>query len=182
VTTKLPGGQRRPMTVTAEQVKWRTGYCILELNELTTLTVDVAQILASHKCALYLNGLTDINDEAAEALAKYSDILHLDGLITLSEKAAVALGSRPCSDVKGQRSLSLASLNTLSPRLASALVTHKGELSLNGLSVLTDEAAKVLSTYNGDALRLYGLVTLSDEAAKALKANPRIHLPRQFHQ
>jgi hypothetical protein len=45
----------------------------------------------------------------------------------------------------------------------------KGDwIQLNGLTTLTDEAAKALAQFKGSYLELHGLTTLSDEAAKAL--------------
>ena len=47
------------------------------------------------------------------------------------------------------------------------------------MTTLSEGAAKALARHEGD-LHLYGLTTLSDEAAKALRANPKISLPKKF--
>ena len=64
--------------------------------------------------------------------------------------------------------LHLDGLTTLSDEAAKALAQHKGTLYLNGLTTLSDEAATALAQHEGRSLSLPGLTTLSDEAAKAL--------------
>jgi hypothetical protein len=56
----------------------------------------------------------------------------------------------------------------LSDEAAQALARHTRDLSLNGLTTLSAEAAKALSQHRALGLRLNGLTTLSEEAAKAL--------------
>ena len=51
----------------------------------------------------------------------------------------------------------------------------------NEIKTLTVDQAKELSTHRG-WLYLNGLTTLSDEAAKALGANPKVRLPKQFRR
>ena len=75
--------------------------------------------------------------------------------------------------------LSLDGLTTLSDEAAKALAEFKGPLHLGGLTTLSDEAAKALAQHKG-GLVLDGLTTLSDEAVAALRANPKIQLPRKF--
>ena len=64
--------------------------------------------------------------------------------------------------------LDLQGLTTLSDEAAKALAQHEGWLDLNGLTTLSDEAAKALAQHKGENLLLNGLTTLSDEATKAL--------------
>ena len=61
------------------------------------------------------------------------------------------------------------------------MAQHEDWLLLNGLTTLSDEAAKALAQHRG-WLSLNGLTTLSDEAAKALRANPDISLPPKFQR
>jgi hypothetical protein len=51
----------------------------------------------------------------------------------------------------------------------------------NAIKSLTVEQAKALSQHEGH-LSLNGLTTLTDEAAKALRSNPDIGLPDKFKQ
>lgn len=67
-----------------------------------------------------------------------------------------------------QRLRSSATLKEISLQEAMLLAGHKGEVCLDGLATLSDEAAKALAQYQGGYLSLSGLSTLSDEAAKAL--------------
>ena len=56
----------------------------------------------------------------------------------------------------------------LTPRVAQLLSTHKGDLSLNGITTLSDTAAQALAAHKGRYLYLRGITTLSDTAAQAL--------------
>jgi len=63
--------------------------------------------------------------------------------------------------------LALNGLTSLSDEAAKALGHHTGTLTLDGLTTLSDKAAKALGKHKG-TLHLSGLTTLTDEGAKAL--------------
>ena len=144
------------------------------------------------------NSFTEIEDEAADYLSKKIKVLtlYLDGLTSLSDVAAAAFGKLDCcggpnfslhlnglktiSDMglkslaKFEGSLSLGGLRELSDASATALVSHKGgRLWLDGLTSLTESAAKILSAYykgknSGEFLSFGALAEASDETLKEL--------------
>jgi hypothetical protein len=95
-----------------------------------------------------------------------------DEIKTLTVEMAHALAQH-----KGQ--LSLDGLTTISDAAVKALAQHEGPLELGGLTTLSDEAAKALAQHKGP-LYLSSRTTLSDEAAAELRSNPEIHLPAKF--
>ena len=123
--------------------------------------------------SLYLNGLTSLSDVAAAALGKLdccgcpNFYLYLDGVKAISDAGLRSLA-------KFEGSLSLGGLNQLSDEGARALVSHKGgRLWLNGLTSLTESAAKILSAYykgknSGEFLSFGALAEASDETLKEL--------------
>ena len=174
---------------TAEALGQHKGY--LHLNGLTKISDETARALARHKGELSLNGLTSISDETTKVLAQHSGgRLHLKGLTTLSPEAARALAQRkgggPMFSVylDGLTTLSveaaaalaeahphnwnghLPGIKTVSDDVARALAKRQHGLSLEGLTTISDEAAKVLLPKIGG--RLPGLTSLSPEAAKML--------------
>ena len=149
--------------------------CLLSLNRLTTLSVEVADALGKWYgmssnpvdrafSSLSLDGLTTLSVEVANAIANWKGTtLSFNGLTTLSVEAADAL-----ANWKGS-SLSLYGLTALSVEVADALVKWKGDsLDLNGLTTLSVETADALANWDGTHLSLDGLTTLSVEAADAL--------------
>ena len=149
--------------------------CLLSLNRLTTLSVEVADALGKWYgmssnpvdrafSSLSLDGLTTLSVEVANAIANWKGTtLSFNGLTTLSVEAADALANWEGS------SLSLYGLTALSVEVADALVKWKGcSLDLNGLTTLSVETADALANWDGTHLSLDGLTTLSVEAADAL--------------
>ena len=100
----------------------------------------------------------------AKETLEWSNCLPLNGLKKLDSDVAQALAGYS----KGP--LVLNGLTSLSDEAAKALAQHKGSLYLNGLTTLSDEAATALAQYEG-RLELNGLTTLSAEAATALAAS-----------
>ena len=163
----------------------------LHLNGLTKLSDESAAALAHHNGELSLNGLTSLSDEAAKALVRHtggrlylngvttlstvavqalsqrkgggpSNQLRLDGLTALSAEAAVALAGMHGHQWDGR----LPNIKTLSDDVAQSLAKREGSYTLEGLTALTDEAAKVLGPkLNG---RFPALKSLSPEVAKGL--------------
>lgn len=62
---------------------------------------------------------------------------------------------------------------------AKAFAGHEGELRLDGLKEITDEAAAALAPAPGP-VSLAGLAQASPAAVTALKANPKIALPAKL--
>ena len=146
----------------------------LALDGLTTLSAEVAEVLAESRSELHLDGLTTLSVEAAAALARHAGpVLSLDGLTTLSAEAAAALAEH-----RGEQ-LYLNGLTGLADETVVTLAGHRGKyLSLDGLTRLSGETAKALAERQG-GISFDGVTTLTVEAAKAL-ASARTwdgHLP-----
>lgn len=143
-------------------------YGELSLNGLTSLSEEAAKSLAKHTGGrLYLNGVTTLSTPAVQALAQRkgggpSNQLRLDGLTSLTAEAATALAGMHPHQWDGR----LPSLKTLPEEVARALTGREGGLALEGLTTLSDGAARVLGPkLNG---RLPALQALSPELARAL--------------
>ncbi len=184
---------------TAEALAQQKGQ--LHLDGLTALTPEAARALARHYGELSLNGLTSLSDEAGVALAKHTGgRLYLKGLKSLSTEVGKALAQRKgggpthkvCLDglesltVEAAAALAethghnwdgrLPALKTVPVDVARALAKRQGGLSLEGLTSLSEEAAKVLGGKLGG--NLPRLTSLTVESAKAI-AGP---VPGQFHR
>ena len=162
----------------------------LFLNNLTQLDKATAKSLAKHKGTLHLDGLSILRDDTLEELAKHQgNYLSLAGLTCLSDKAAKALakykgflsirGITSFYDWEGHVALAnkianqkgdlfLDALVILEKQPAKSLAKNHGFLSLNRLSVMSDEVSEELAKHQGDYLSLAGLTSLSDKATKAL--------------
>jgi len=152
------------------------------------LTPALARELARYRGRLSIVGLRgELSPEAAAALQAYrgpSIVFSGPAIDRPSPETAVELAKIPvkldlplrvldsvplAEKLAGQSSLSLNDLTVLSDEAAKALARHTRDLSLNGLTTLSAEAAKALARHQAAlGLRLNGLTTLSEEAAKAL--------------
>ena len=145
----------------------------LSLNGLTSLSAEVAAVLAGHEGRLSMNGLQELSEEAATALEQHKGRLVLNGLTSLPARVARSLvvaqpGRSPTGlPVVG---LELNGVKELSPEAAAAFSDYKHSVSLNGLQQISDEAAGELAKVGG-LLSLDGLTTLSDKAAEALSGH-----------
>lgn len=173
----------------------------LHLDGLTVLSPEGARALARHHGELSLNGLTSLSDEAGVALAKHTGgRLYLKGLKSLSTEVGKALAQRKgggpthkvCLDglesltVEAAAALAethghnwdgrLPAMKNIPEDVARALAKRQGGLSLEGLTSLSDEAAKALGGKLGG--NLPRLTSLTVESAKAI-AGP---VPGQFHR
>jgi hypothetical protein len=135
----------------------------LVIKNPTTISDDVAEVLAQFPLGLDLIGVSTLSESALETLArKPAGHLRLGGLKSLSDKAAKAL-SQNRSPV-----MVLDSVPAISDKAAALLAQHPGTLlSLKGLKKLSVPAAKALSSYEGD-LHLDGLIELTPELAETL--------------
>lgn len=156
-------------------------------DSLTSLSPEVATVLAEVKTPLSFNGLTDLSPETAAALAKHPPNqqkgfghLRLNGIKRLSPEASEALATH-------EGKVLLYALERLdSIPLAQKLAREEGELRL-GLTELTPEIAAELAKNKGtmnfrpggygridraaSVLRLDGIEMLSPETAEALAAH-----------
>ena len=145
----------------------------LHLNGLTKLTDESAAALARHYGELSLNGLMSLSEEAATALFRQSGgRLYLNGVATLSPEAARALSQRKGGAQAGP--VQLHGLTSLSPEAAAALAGlhgHQWDGRLPNIKTLSDDVAQAFAKREG-GLALEGLTALSDEAARVL--GPRL--------
>ena len=138
----------------------------LHLDGLTTLSPEAAAALAEmsgHKWNGQLPRFTTVPDDVARALAKEgSNLRSMPGLTAISDEAARLLVPR----IGGN----LPALKSLSTELAKALALSRDHLVLNGVTTLSDEAAKALTekAIGRNVLYLNGLTSLSPVAAKAI--------------
>ena len=138
----------------------------LSLNAITNLSDNAASALAMHQGDLSLNAITNLSDNGASALAMHQGDLHLGGLTNLSDSPGhIKLAEKLA---KSSGFLYLDNLSELSLAAADALTKQQGDLSLNAITNLSDNAAAILAMYQGSSLSLKGLTTLSDNAGATL--------------
>jgi len=158
----------------------------LDLNDLTTLSVESAEAIARHRMGtILLDGLTTLSAQQAEVLARHRGrCLSLRGLQSLSEDAATQLANyRGALLLDGVTHLpdgtitvlarcagplSLCGLTSLSTTGARALASRSVPgLPLDGLAEVSVDVAAELANHRGP-LRLNGLSSLSTDVARAL--------------
>lgn len=108
----------------------------LELDQISTLSVEAAHVLARQKGSLSLNGLKKLSPELAAALANH-----------------------------GGRQLFLNGLTEIDPDVAERLANYKQSLRLSGLQELTDQVCGAFRDFEGDWLVFGGLTKLSSHQA-----------------
>lgn len=127
---------------------------VQSLTELRDEHVEEAERFASLESELDFCHLRELSELAAEALAKHRGNLRLDHLAALPEGVAMAL-SRHCG-----YQLSLNGLSELSDSSFSALCRYDGVLSLNGLGSVSPAQCDVLRhNHRLPNLRLEGLLS-----------------------
>jgi hypothetical protein len=156
----------------------------LELNGLTSLSVNAAQAFSKHAGTLCLNGLNELSDNAAEYLSNHVGVLELRGLVSLSEIAVENLfghtgkiilsDSIILSDTSRQRLSERETYSWANNTNFSNLELDKTDAPKNGiinmdhLTFLSDQEASDISSQNGRTLRLNGLTELTEVAADLL--------------
>ncbi len=138
---------------------------VLRLDNIESLTPEVAEALANHEGVLVLNGLSSLLPAVATSLAKRVG----------NSNAVRANGSSVTSKRTG--TLVLNRLESLSPESAAALAAFTGELVLKAITELTPDTAAALAMHPG-RLHLTGLTKLSPETHTALQAHKNLLLPR----
>ena len=144
-------------------------------REIETLTVEQAETLVGREqWSLYLDGLTTLSPDVAKILAQVKGQISLNGLTTLSKETAKELAA-PIQEQHRSRSLSLNGLSTLTPAVAEELVKIKGQLNLRGLKVVSPELAAILITHHSFKGGDFGLESISPDLARVL-ARSESHL------
>lgn len=138
---------------------------VLRLDNLESLTPEVAEALANHEGVLVLNGLSILPPAVATSLAKRVG----------NSNAVRSNGSSVTSKRTG--TLVLNGLENLSPESATALAAFTGELVLKAITELTPDTAAALAKHPG-RLHLTGLTKLGSKTHTALKAHKNLLLPR----
>ena len=131
----------------------------LSLNGLAHLPLKVALGLSQHSAELYLNGLRELEPQPTAVICRHRGHLHLNGLTSLSEIVATHL-----SLFRGR--LHLHGLPSLSDQAAEAFGGRVGHLCVPGIARLSARQADLLSGHHG-ALHL-GSIRLDDATAYAL--------------
>ena len=138
----------------------------IQLNGLKSISTDVALSLSkNHNGAIWINGIVDLSEDVASTLIHNTGWLYLDGLPTLSNEVLSSFS-------KFKHGLSLNGLTQLTDNDAKLLIKNKNSpyplgLELNGLTALTLPTAIELAKYPGD-LHLGGITNLKDDVAEVL--------------
>jgi beta-lactamase regulating signal transducer with metallopeptidase domain len=137
----------------------------LRYNGLTTLSPDVARELSKFSGGgLKLDGVTAIDADTARALAGF----HKDGCEAPDRKECAGANSS-CPHCTA--SLSLNGLTTLSEEAARELATFEGQqLGLSGLPALSAGAAAALARFQGETLLLRNARNMPAAALDAIRA------------
>jgi hypothetical protein len=138
---------------------------VLRLDNIESLTPEVAEALANHERALIINGLSSLLPAVATSLATRVG----------NSNAVRANGSSVTS--KRTSTLVLNGLENLSLESATALAAFTGELVLKPITEVNPDTAAALARHKG-RLHLTGLTKLSPGTHTALPAHANILLPR----
>jgi len=161
------------------------------LPNLTSLTPDVAEVLAKHEGPfLDLDSLTVISPEVAKSLATFEGELSLTGLIEISKEAGALLAAKTggriylptnfrgtttgAAAIVQQKGKWVApdKIKHLEPALADVLAQSEGVLSLSSITNISNEVAQSLATRTGEMLCLDGLTELSPDVAELIAGRP----------
>jgi hypothetical protein len=131
-------------------------------NELTSINVSIAMILAKSGKNIYLKNLASISDEVAEILSNSKgEMLTLHCLTSITDETAKSLA-------KYDGTLFLDGLTSISDQSAEALAKSKGNFHI-GITSISNRAAEFLSKSGGEYITFSGLTSISShEAAKSL--------------
>ncbi len=170
-------GLKSVSDATAEALGQHKGQ--LHLDGLTKVSGGQAKSLARHYGELSLNGLTSLSDEAGVAFAKHTGgRLYLKGVKTLSTEVGKALAQRKGAGPSNK--VCLDGVESLTVGAAEALAEthgHNWDGRLPAMKTIPQDVARALAKRQG-GLSLEGLTSLSDEAAKEVGGKLGGHLPR----
>jgi hypothetical protein len=174
----------------------------LSLNNLRHLSRSVAWSLGRHDGELSLSPSHGISDHHLASLIQHVGPLSLGRLKKLEQRTARILASQQGPrGIAGLSGLYVNDVEHVTPPVAAILATHRaGELSLNGITLLTEETARelvrhplltldgvasvtdrvagILASHSGGTLSLKGLRHASASGLAKLRQNPGIELPR----
>ena len=128
------------------------------LNKLTTITPEIAEIICRYEGQLDLHSLEMIPDEAMYYLAQYKKVLYLPKIKAFSIQGLEYLSHH-------DNSLLLTGIKHLTKEQAGVLKQHKKHLTI-GLDNIDEEVAVELSQHEGD-LELYDLKEIDQKTAEA---------------
>ncbi len=173
------------------------GRGIIQIPYVQELHVEEAAVLSEYGGELQLHGLRSISEEVAGVLSRLPGSLLLGKDVNIDVRIArhiskVGCGLMLCcptlSDevihelAKPSYDLSLDGLTSLSLNAATSLSNHEGELFLDSLTSLTEEIAILLSKHRGSVF-LTGMnnsFALSEATKDALLNNPKFVLPNSW--
>lgn len=194
-------GLKSPSPTEAQLLSTHRGPLYLNAVEITDA---VAQALGHHKGSLSLSPPGGIRDHHLASLIQHVGPLSLGGLKKVDQRTATILASQQGPrGIAGLSGLYLNDVEHVAPPVAAILATHRaGELSLNGMALLTEETARelvrhplltldgvasvtdrvagILASHAGGTLSLKGLRNVSPSGLAKLRQNPGIELPRQL--
>jgi beta-lactamase regulating signal transducer with metallopeptidase domain len=160
-----PEAARIMVEYAAQNLGSRPPAATLRYDGLTTLSPDVARELATFSGGgLKLDGVTAIDADTARALAGF----HKDGCGAPDRKQCAEANSS-CPHCTA--SLSLNGLTTLSEEAARELATFEGQqIGLGGLPALSAAAAAALARFQGETLLLRNARNMPAAALDAIRA------------
>jgi hypothetical protein len=143
----------------------------IELDGLSTLTSDVASVFARHRCSVSLAGVSNISDEAAlylleldkVALKSFSPTTTIGARLLIKSRPliSIALAQAACS---GQW-LNVDHIKEINTEVASVLVSNCENISLNGLTNVSDSVADIFASHKF-RIDLCGLNFLTDNCSR----------------
>jgi len=168
------------------------------------ITDAVAHFLAHHDGSLSLSPPHGICDYHLASLITHAGPLTLGGIKKLERRTATILaGQQGKQGSPGLSGLFLDDVEHVTPPVAAILATHRaGVLSLNGIPLLSEDAARelvghpflnldgvtsmtdrvadILASHAGGAISLRGLRHVSPSGLTRLRQNLGIELPHHF--
>ena len=158
----------------------------LDLSGLTKLTDSAFDNLSQHDGELHLGGLSELSDQNAKKLSLHEKSVHLSKELTAKVASFKILTEEIAEKFLSSPDYNLNSYGKIDDKAAEMLSGSSGNLVLNGLSVLSDEAAEHLSKHQGYSLSLGGLRSLSDAALESFcsreLSGKQLHLPFEVQE
>jgi hypothetical protein len=165
----------------------------LHLNGLKTLLPAVSKHIMEFRGNLFLNGLTSISSDEAKYVPNHTGTLSMSGITRFEDVETEKYFGQHCGplNLKGLQNISehfgehfsqnawelRIGLEKVTTEEAEQLALHKGPLSLNQLTEISDSAIGKLACHTGGRLKLNGIESLSEEGAEFLSGyKGRLHL------
>ncbi|NCY21745.1 hypothetical protein EBX31_07295 [bacterium] len=149
----------------------------LHLSGLSSISQELADLLAQYPSRLSLSGLEDLTEDAAKALSKHRHTLNLTGLKELKPEIASILSKRNPADPEvtllldpfeittetaqalatGTERIEVGAMETISYEALSALTGRKGPVSFDGFEHLSPQALEIFKSGKHPHLTVIGL-------------------------